>query len=95
MWRMGIPNSYTMESTFGGSTLGKGSAGQKCPIARGNWEDGRLDSIWNEAAYYPPVDLLSLPTFPRLRLRESSAEVAPSVVWQCRTFGVVSPVWPA
>ncbi|XP_029769641.1 cytosolic carboxypeptidase 2 [Terrapene carolina triunguis] len=22
MWRMGIPNSYTMESTFGGSTLG-------------------------------------------------------------------------
>ncbi|XP_019354330.1 cytosolic carboxypeptidase 2 isoform X3 [Alligator mississippiensis] len=25
MWRMGIPNSYTMESTFGGSTLGKKS----------------------------------------------------------------------
>lgn len=23
MWRMGILNSYTMESTFGGSTLGK------------------------------------------------------------------------
>lgn len=22
MWRMGILNSYTMESTFGGSTLG-------------------------------------------------------------------------
>ncbi|XP_041098063.1 cytosolic carboxypeptidase 2-like, partial [Polyodon spathula] len=22
MWRMGIPNSYTMESTFCGSTLG-------------------------------------------------------------------------
>ncbi len=20
-WRMGVPNSYTMESTFGGSTL--------------------------------------------------------------------------
>ncbi|XP_067406857.1 cytosolic carboxypeptidase 2 [Emydura macquarii macquarii] len=25
MWRMGIPNSYTMESTFGGSTLGRKS----------------------------------------------------------------------
>lgn len=27
MWRMGIINSYTMESTFGGSTLGKREAG--------------------------------------------------------------------
>ena len=23
MWRLGVRNSYTMESTFGGSTLGK------------------------------------------------------------------------
>ena len=27
MWRLGIRNSYTMESTFGGSTLGKHAQG--------------------------------------------------------------------
>lgn len=38
MWRLGIRNSYTMESTFGGSTLGKDTCKMKifCQALKGH-----------------------------------------------------------